>query len=170
MNTNFNSNKNENLIQKTLKYRLTSVFDQPPRVKTSSSPNRKIFHVIKNELTNNVMMPNIVTNYNIQNINLHDTDRLKDELIKAKSELNKRNKEYNAIKVAFNKVDSENKKSVKIIEEILEEAIRQNPTLSGDPTSLLNENDIKNLVGNSTISSSLFFKLKEVKHLNIITP
>jgi len=167
MNTNFNSNKNENPIQKTLKCRLSSVFDQQPRLKTSSSPNRKNFQVIKGESTNNVIMPNIVTNYNIQNINLHDTDRLKDELIKVKSELNKRNKEYNAIKVAFNKVDLENKKSVKIIEEILEEAIRQNPALSSEPNSFINENDIKTLVGNSTITSSLFFKLKEVKHFDI---
>jgi hypothetical protein len=167
MNTNSSSNKNENPIQKNLKYRLTSVFDQPPRVKTSSSPNRINFQVTKIEPTNQAMMPSIVTNYNIQNINTYDTDKLKEELIKSKSELNKRNKEYNAIKIAFNKVDSENKKSVKIIEDILEEAMKQNPSFSADPNSFLNTNDIKNLVANSTISPSLFFKLKEVKHFKI---
>jgi len=165
MKTNYSSNKNnDSQIYKNYKFRLTSVFDQPPRLKTSSSPkrNRNANFISKNESNNQpLIIPNIVTNYNIQNINAWDVDKLKEELILVKNELNKRNKDYNAIKIAYTKLDTENKKNVKIIEEILEEASKQK-IIPDYLERNVSEHELKNAAAN--ISGNNLFKLKEVNH------
>lgn len=68
--------------------------------------------------------------YNIQNISTTDNDKLKDELLKIKLELNKKNKEHHALKIAYKKLDEENKRNIRVIEEILAQAdkrLMENP-------------------------------------------
>lgn len=165
MNANYNSNKHsENQVNKNYKFRLTSVFEQPPRVKTSSSPHNRVIisNMSKNDLNNNLMMPNIVTNYNIQNINTLDNEKLKEELIKVKSDLNKKNREYNMIKIGYNKLDGENKKNMKVIDEIIEEVSKQKQHQNPESNADLNENELKNLIANTNFSPNFLIKIKEV--------
>jgi hypothetical protein len=126
------------------------------RVKTSGSPS----HYTNALSTKSGIMPKIVTNYNIQNLVITDVERLKEETIKLKNELNKRNKEYNGIKIAFLKLDSENKKNMRIIEDILEEATRQKYQANNEL-----ETDLKNLI-HTNISTNSLNRLKESNIIN----
>jgi hypothetical protein len=146
--------------------RTNSVYDKP-RVKTSSSPNRmpliKEYNMkMKSSLYSNV--PTVVTNYNIQNLKTMDQDKLQEELIKSKNELNKRNKDYHSLKISYLKLDSENKRNIKIIEEILEEASKQksNPQNNKERKSEEDESELKNILANTHVSMSNVYKLKEV--------
>jgi len=140
--------------------------DTQPRVKTSGSPNS--MPLIKEYgQTGNVAFANnfgttrqsqnlhLVSNYNIQNLNIMDNDKLKEELIKYKNELNKKSKECHSIKIAFLKLDTENKKNIKIIEEVLQEASKQ----KGEEE----EGDWKNLISSTNMNFITINKLKEVK-------
>lgn len=84
-----------------------------------------------------------------------DNDKLKEELIKYKNELNKKSKECHSIKIAFLKLDTENKKNIKIIEEVLQEASKQ----KGEEE----EGDWKNLISSTNMNFITINKLKEVK-------
>ena len=125
------------------KYELNDRLIPDKRVKTSSSPNRMPLIGFKKNVSN---IPNVVTNYNIQNLNLMDKDKLNEELIKCKNELNKKNKECHTLKIAFSKLDLENKRSVKIIEEVLEEASKK----YGDENNNY-ESEIKNILSNQSL-------------------
>ena len=162
MNANYTSHKpNETQVNKNFKFRLTSIFDQPPpRVKTSSSPTRSMNpnFIPKYENNNNqLIIPTIVTNYNIQNINTWDVDKLKEELILVKNELNKRSKEHSSIKISYTKLEAENKRYVKIIEEVLEEASKQK--ITPDVAKNFTEQEVKNAAANISGLKILLFNL-----------
>jgi hypothetical protein len=106
-NNQYKKNQHEN-------YRLAALEQQ--RGKTSASPTR--MPLLKDQKFRGFEIP--ISNYNIQNINFMDTDKLKDELIKAKNELNKKSKEFHALKISFIKLDEDNKRNIKLIEEVLE--------------------------------------------------
>jgi predicted DNA-binding ArsR family transcriptional regulator len=128
------------------------------RGKTSSSPTR--MPIIKDNFHGsrglNPIVPNLVTNYNTQNLNILDKDKMHEEMIKNKTEMNKKNKDFHSLKIAYSKLENENKKNVKIIEEILEEASKQKTP--GEEV----ENDIKNIIANSNLPMNSFMKLREV--------
>jgi hypothetical protein len=139
--------------------------DCQPRVKTSGSPNT--MPLIKEYgQGGNVAVANnfattrqshnlhLVSNYNIQNLNIMDNDKLKEELIKYKNELNKKSKECHSLKIAFLKLDAENKKNIKIIEEVLQEASKQ----KGEEE----ESDWKNLIASTHMNINTINKLKDV--------
>lgn len=52
----------------------------------------------------------------------YDTEKLQDIICKLKTELNKKNKEYNTMRVELNIIQNEDKKKLKIIEDILTES------------------------------------------------
>jgi len=80
-----------------------------------------------------------------------------------KNEINKKNKELQSIKFAYIKLDEENKKNIKIIEEIIIETGRnqKNSELIKMNQEEL-ENEIKNMIAISNPSEKTLFKLKEV--------
>lgn len=158
--TNFFKTQRQKFLLSDKDMRMNSGLD-PPRVRTSSSPKR--IHLIKEygmKKTFTPVMPNIVSSYNAQNLTSLDTDKLQDELLKSKNELNKRNKEYAALKIAFSKLDTENKRNIKIIEEVLDLAAKQK---QNNNKSEEYESEVKNILANTHISSNNVFKLKEVR-------
>ena len=83
-----------------------------------------------------------------------------------KNEINKKIKELHNIKIAFIKLDEENKKNVKIIEEIIIESGRgrkDGVSLGLSPEEL--ESEIKNILAYTHPSDKMLSKLKEVKFL-----
>ncbi len=124
-----------------------------PRVKNSTSPKKRAMTT----LAKVKIVPSVVTNYNIQNLNIMDSDKLKEELIKTKNETNKRNKEFHMLKIAYLKLDSENKRNLKIIEEVLQECAKQKGEMDEEDPS------VKNLLQNTLVSAFHVNKLKEVK-------
>jgi hypothetical protein len=127
-----------------------------PKLKNSPSPDRRAL----TSMAKMKIVPGVVTNYNIQNLNVMDTEKLKEELIKCKNEMNKKNKEFHMLKIAYLKLDSENKRNLKIIEEVLQEAARQ----KGD--EIEEDQNVKNLLADTLISSFHVGKLKEVRTKN----
>lgn len=82
-------------------------------------------------------------------------------MINYKNEINKKNKEFHSLKIAFLKLDEENKKNVKIIEDIIIEAGRG----KGDIVKMTPEDleiEIKNIMNYTHPSEKLILKLKEV--------
>lgn len=81
-----------------------------------------------------------------------------------KCEVNKKNKEMHSMKIAFVKLDDENKKNIRILEEVIIEANRNRKKMetvkySSDEM----ENEIKNVLTYHTPSDKLLTKLMEVK-------
>ncbi len=135
------------------------------RVRTSASPKRGILG-LRGKL---VEMPAITTNYNIQNINLMDNDKIYEELIKCKNEINKKNKDYHLLKIQFSKLDAENKRNIKLIEEVLEENMKKNDK-GGNNMNSMTENDMKAMMSNINLPGSSINKLREVFiYLNCIS-
>lgn len=86
-----------------------------------------------------------------------------EELINHKNELNKKNKEFHNLKISFLKLDEENKKNIKIIEDIIIEAGRGKK--DGEMSNLSPEeleNEIKNIMAYTHPSDKMLYKLKEV--------
>ena len=84
-------------------------------------------------------------------------------MINYKNDNNKKNKEFQNLKIAFLKLDDENKKNLKIIEEILLEAgrtKRDGEAFKMSPEEL--ENEVKNVLGYSHPSDKMIYRLKEV--------
>jgi hypothetical protein len=81
-----------------------------------------------------------------------------------KNEFNKKNKELHNLKIAYIKLDEENKKNIKIIEEIIIETGRnqKNSELVKMDQEML-ESEIRNMMTMSNPSEKTLFKLKEVK-------
>ena len=136
------------------------------RVKTSSSPTRmpliKELNPGKTKYNNNNLSPGVTSNYNIQNLKIMDSDKLQEELIKAKSELNRKVKELHSLKILYGKLDNENKRNVRIIEEVLDEATRLRALNNSKDRNLEDESNIKNLLANTYFSDFTLNKLKEV--------
>lgn len=81
--------------------------------------------------------------------------------------MNKKNKEIHSLKIAFAKLDEENKKNIHILEEVIIEANKHKRN-NGDgfkfnPEDLANE--IRNCLTYSVTSDKLLAKLLEVKIL-----
>ena len=85
-----------------------------------------------------------------------------------KNEINKKNKEFHNLKVSYIKLDEENKKNIKIIEEILIESGRSQKNsdlIKMNPEEL--ENEIRNIFSVANPSDKTLFRLKEVnKNIN----
>ena len=81
-----------------------------------------------------------------------------------KNEVNKKNKELHNLKIAYIKLDEENKKNIKIIEEIIIETGRnqKNSELVKMDQEML-ESEIRNMMTMSNPTEKTLFKLKEVK-------
>lgn len=78
----------------------------------------------------------------INNVNYIDVDKYRDELIKLKQELNKRNKEYQDLKVEYLKLEKENKSNIKLMELILYESnSNTNPNQNVNMSEVINNND-----------------------------
>ena len=60
--------------------------------------------LLRNNLRHNCSEKKLIIN----NVNYIDVDKYRDELIKLKQELNKRNKEYQDLKVEYAKLEKEN--------------------------------------------------------------
>jgi hypothetical protein len=137
------------------------------RVKTSSSPTRmpaiKDMNPGKSKF-NSSSSPAVTSNYNIQNLKIMDPDKLQEELIKAKSELNRKVKELHSLKILYIKLDNENKRNVRIIEEVLDEATRLRALNNSKDRNLEDESNIKNLIANTYFSDFTLNKLKEVNN------
>ena len=74
--------------------------------------------LLRNNLRHNYSEKKLIIN----SINYIDVDKYRDELIKLKQELNKRNKEYQDLKVEYAKLEKENKSNLKLIELIINES------------------------------------------------
>ena len=94
----------------------------------------------------------------INNVNYIDVDKYRDELIKLKQELNKRNKEYQELKVEYLKLEKDNKSNLKLIELIICES-----DSNGISNNVMNTNPFYNLNDNNKVNfeDNLMFKEKE---------
>lgn len=84
-----------------------------------------------------------------------------------KCEVNKKNKEIHSMKIAFVKLDDENKKNIRILEEVIIEANRNRKkmeTIKYTAEDL--ENEIKNVLTYSNPSDKLLSKLIESHAIN----
>ena len=87
----------------------------------------------------------------INNVNYIDVDKYRDEVIKLKQELNKRNKEYQDLKVECLKLGKENKSNMKLMELILYESrlnTKDNQNLNISEIINMNDNNKNNFDDN----------------------
>lgn len=93
---------------------------------------------------------------------------MNDELLGVKQEINKKIRDYNNLKFAYIKLDEENKKNVKVIEEIISACGR---STSSDELNKMNpqelENEIRNILTLRSPSDGMIVKLRDVK-INLI--
>ena len=110
--------------------------------------------LLRNTLRHNYSEKKLIIN----NVNYIDVDKYRDELIKLKQELNKRNKEYQDLKVEYAKLEKENKSNLKILELIINESNSNDDnniynTFSGDMYNNMNGNNT-NTIDNNINSST----------------
>ena len=87
----------------------------------------------------------------INNVNYIDVDKYRDEVIKLKQELNKRNKEYQDLKVECLKLGKENKSNMKLMELVLYESrlnSKDNQNLNISEIINMNDNNKNNFDDN----------------------
>ena len=87
----------------------------------------------------------------INNVNYIDVDKYRDEVIKLKQELNKRNKEYQDLKVECLKLGKENESNMKLMELVLYESrlnAKDNQNLNISEIINMNDNNKKNFDDN----------------------
>ena len=87
----------------------------------------------------------------INNVNYIDVDKYRDEVIKLKQELNKRNKEYQDLKVECLKLGKENKSNMKLMELVLYESrlnAKDNQNLNISEIINMNDNNKNNFDDN----------------------
>ena len=104
----------------------------------------------------------------INNVNYIDVDKYRDELIKLKQELNKRNKEYQDLKVEYLKLEKENKSNIKLMELILYESNsnnKPNPNVNMSEIVNLNDNNKNNLDENPNNKTNNMI-IKDDKNIN----
>lgn len=87
-----------------------------------------------------------------------------------KYEVNKKNKELHSLKIAFVKLDDENKKNIRILEEVIIEANknRKKNMESIKYTAEDLENEIRNVLTYSSPSDKLLSKLIEVNYIFLL--
>jgi hypothetical protein len=94
------------------------------RGQTSSSPLREMTGRYFKPFTNRASFHNnSVNNIKVDPVYCFITkDKLQEELLLSKNKLNKKTKDFNALKVKFLKLEEENRKNAKLIQDIIEEA------------------------------------------------
>ena len=105
----------------------------------------------------------------INNVNYVDVDKYRDELIKLKQELNKRNKEYQELKVECQKLGKENKSNMKLMELVLYESklnTKPNQNLNISDIIKMNDNNKNNVDENANHKVNNMINLKEDKNIN----
>ena len=105
----------------------------------------------------------------INNVNYVDVDKYRDELIKLKQELNKRNKEYQELKVQCQKLGKENKSKMKLMELVLYESklnTKPNQNLNISDIIKMNDNNKNNVDENANHKVNNMINLKEDKNIN----
>ena len=105
----------------------------------------------------------------INNVNYVDVDKYRDELIKLKQELNKRNKEYQELKVECQKLGKENKSNMKLMELVLYESklnTKPNQNLNISDIIKMNDNNKHNVDENANHKVNNMINLKEDKNIN----
>ena len=159
---NFFKTKKANNLYKSADVK--NSYNDLPRGRTSMSPNRNsgLSDIMKKNRKSKLPLVNGVNNP----YKLMDTDKLNEELIQYKNEINKKNKEFNYLKISYNKLDEDNKKNIRIIEEIILESGRnqRNSQLINMNQEEL-ENEIKNIFSISNPSEKMLNKLKEVNSI-----
>ena len=104
----------------------------------------------------------------INNVNYIDVDKYRDEVIKLKQELNKRNKEYQDLKVECLKLGKENKSNMKLMELVLYESrlnAKDNQNLNISEIINMNDNNKNNFDDNPNKKVNNMV-LKEDKNIN----
>ena len=104
----------------------------------------------------------------INNVNYIDVDKYRDEVIKLKQELNKRNKEYQDLKVECLKLGKENKSNMKLMELVLYESrlnAKDNQNLNISEIINMNDNNKNNFDDNPNKKVNNMI-LKEDKNIN----
>jgi hypothetical protein len=80
-----------------------------------------------------------------------------------KNEINKKNKEFHNLKIAYFKLDEENKKNVKIVDEIIQSYGRNTKTVDLNKMKSDDyENEIKNILSMGIPSEKTLLRLNEV--------
>ncbi len=79
-----------------------------------------------------------------KNTSYIEADRYRDEIIKLKQELNKRNKEYQNLKVDYIKLETDNKSNLRLIELIISEidSNDSNINTNGNVSEIIDNNNI----------------------------
>ncbi len=109
-----------NNFNKTIKFE-----NEMKRGYTSSSPKR-IKEGTSLKFFPKQFLPTFA-NYNLQNppqdivYNSLKQEKLREELINSKNQMNKKNKEFHVMKIAYNKLDEENRKNSKLMQDLMEE-------------------------------------------------
>ncbi len=99
--------------------------------------------LLKNNLRHNYSEKKLIINSK----NYIDIDKYRDELIKLKQELNKRNKDYQDLKVEYAKLEKENKSNLKLIELVINESNSNNYSNTNINSNIMlkdNNNDQNN--------------------------
>ena len=96
-------------------------------------------------------------NYNMNNTNCMDVEQLRDELIKVKSEYNKKNQDYHQLKIAYAKLNETNLENCKVIEKLIKEANRNLAARAEDPIDEDKQSDdkITSIIGANMSEESL---------------
>ena len=76
---------------------------------------------IKNKTMYKIEPSKSYYNYSMSDLNNHDIDSIKEELIKTKNELNKLNQDYHELKISYSKLENECKGNVRLIENLFDE-------------------------------------------------
>ena len=149
----------------------------------SSSPSTK-FNMQKDILKSmkgNNFQNNNFNSYNTGGFKFNDTvkyinfflkfnknfkEKLNEEIKNMKLEVNKKNKEIHSMKIQFVKLDDENKKNIRILEEVIIEANRNRKKMETVKYSAEDlEHEIKKILTYATPSDRLLSKLMEVKFI-----
>lgn len=96
-------------------------------------------------------------NYNMNNTNCMDVEQLRDELIKVKSEYNKKNQDYHQLKIAYGKLNETNLENCKVIEKLIKEANRSLAARAEEPIDEAKQSDekITSIIGANMSEESL---------------
>ena len=112
-------------------------------------------HRLKNYKLRSAM--NGFYNYNMNNTNCMDVEQLRDELLKVKSEYNKKNQDYHQLKISYAKLNETNLENCKVIEKLIKEANRNLAARAEDPIDEDKQSDdkITSIIGANMSEESL---------------
>lgn len=107
-------------------------------------------------------------NYNMNNLSNVDCDNLREELLRIKSDFNKKNQEFHCLRIAYKKVETENQEITSLVEELLTEANKKLLSLAEEMISYSDEDFISKLSANISkeTTSKLFsrYLMLKMKH------